>query len=75
MAPGTEPLAWFYVRSEEALAVVKAMVEPQRFEGSGVDKQTGEIEAFVTFLSKKSMETFDKKLRKLRLGELTGFVF
>ena len=71
----TEPLAWFYVHSEDALGIVTTMVDSTQFEGSGIDTRTGNIEAFVTFSSKKAMESFDKKLRKLRLGELLGFVF
>lgn len=71
----TEPLAWFYVRSEEALGAVRTMVDSTRFEGSGVDARTGDIEAFITFPSKKTMDSFDKKLKTLRLGELVGFVF
>lgn len=70
-----EPLAWFRLESPDKLDAFKSMIEPSRFEGAGVDGRTGDFEAFANFSSKKTMESFDKKLRKLGLGELVDFVF
>jgi hypothetical protein len=73
MPAATEPLAWFALYSDAALDMFRSLKGLKTYEGHGVD-QSGTIEAYATFASKKTMESVDKQLRKCRLGELTGFV-
>ena len=70
----SQPLAWFWLEKEAYVETFKALAarEGHAFEGWGIDS-SGVVEAYAVFKSKKTMDSFDKKICRLRLGGLAGF--
>jgi hypothetical protein len=71
----SEPLAWFELYDESCVERFKRLVESEHAVYEGHGEKFGDIEGYAIFKSRKKMESFAAKMKKLKIGQLLGFVF